>query len=464
MKNSQKTNEKRQKSSEISNNLWYNRIVKNPIIPMKRGCFTMINYTTLAYQLKREILKYSKKICKGLTRPEFKFITNMFYGILESNSCHLSKISRALGENITLKKTIERLSRNLSELDDAERMFSNYIEIVQKETNDRTIFVIDESDVSKPYSVALEAISKVRDGSTGEITKGYHLLEMTALLPKHKMPMPVYEKEYTSAEDNFESQPTEVLEGLKVLTKTFGKKGIRALDRGYDNLEYYKYFITNSEKFVIRAKQNRNIVYRGETLNILDVAKKYKGKYSLPFTDKKGKKLECKVSIIPVALPKYPNAQLNLVVVYGFGAIPMMLLSNLNSEDNRLALAITKVYLMRWRIEEYYRFVKQQFEFENFRVRSLKSIRNLNTILTILVGLIGIMSEKQGESKLVMEVIAASKRIYGTKKKNGKSIFLYYAVADGIFNILQKCKDGIRSYIEPLKMPRSTQLCFAGIS
>ncbi len=423
----------------------------------------MTNYTTLAYQLKREILNFSKKICKGLTRPEFKFITDMLYGMLESNSCHLSKISRALGESIALKKTIERLSRNLSELDDAGKMFSNYIKIVQKDTNDKTIFVIDESDVSKPYSVALEALSKVRDGSTGEITKGYHLLEMTALMPKHKMPVPVYERVYTSVEDNFESQPTEVLEGLKTLTKTFGKKGIRALDRGYDSLEFYKYFLTNSEKFIIRAKRNRNVVYHGETMNILDVANKYKGKFNLPFTNKQGRKLDCKVSIIPVALPKYPDKQLNLVVVYGFGTTPMMLLSNLNSEDSRLAVTITKVYLMRWRIEEYYRFMKQQFKFEDFRVRSLKSIRNLNTILTILVGLIGIMSEKQGETKLVMEILSVSKRIYGTKKKDGKSKFLYYAIADGIFTILRKCKDGIKSYIKPLKMPYSNQICFAGI-
>jgi len=423
----------------------------------------MTNYTILAYQLKREILNFSKKICKGIKRPEFKFMTDMLYGLLESNSCHLSKISRALGESIALKKTIERLSRNLSELADTEIIFSNYIEIVKKDTDDKTIFVIDESDVSKPYSIALESLSKVRDGSTGEITKGYHLLEMTALLPKHKMPVPVYEKVYTSAEDNFESQPAEVLEGLKKLSKTFGKKGIRALDRGYDSLEFYKYFLTNNEKFITRAKQNRNVLYHGEIINILDVAKKYKGKFNLPFTNKQGKKLDCKVSIIPVALPKYPDKQLNLVVVYGFGTTPMMLLSNLKSEDTRLAVTITKVYLMRWRIEEYYRFMKQQFKFEDFRVRSLKSIRNLNTILTMLVGLIGIMSEKHNETKLVMEILSVSKRIYGIKKKNGKSKFLYYAIADGIFTILRKSKDGIKSYIKPLKMPFSNQTCFAGI-
>ena len=73
----------------------------------------MINYTKLAGCLKREILNFSKKVCKGLKKPEFKLITNMFYGISESKSCHLSKISRTLKEPITLKKTIERLSCGL---------------------------------------------------------------------------------------------------------------------------------------------------------------------------------------------------------------------------------------------------------------------------------------------------------------------------------------------------------------
>lgn len=268
----------------------------------------MTNYTILAYQLKREILNFSKKICKGIKRPEFKFMTDMLYGLLESNSCHLSKISRVLGESIALKKTIERLSRNLSELADTEIMFSNYIEIVKKDTDDKTIFVIDESDVSKPYSIALESLSKVRNGSTGEITKGYHLLEMTALLPKHKMPVPVYEKVYASTDGNFESQLVEVLEGLKKLSKTFGKKGIRALDRGYDSLEFYKYFLMNNEKFITRAKQNRNVLYHCETINILDVANKYKGKFNLPFTNKQGKKLDCKATLY---LYHYQNIPIN---------------------------------------------------------------------------------------------------------------------------------------------------------
>jgi hypothetical protein len=57
-----------------------------------------------------------------------------------------------------------------------------------------------------------------------------------------------------------------------------------------------------------------------------------------------------------------------MIVVHGFGETPVMLISNIKFSDKRLPVVITKVYLMRWRIEEYYRFKKQQFGFEDFRV------------------------------------------------------------------------------------------------
>lgn len=59
---------------------------------------------------------------------------------------------------------------------------------------------------------------------------------------------------------------------------------------------------------------------------------------------------------------------LNLVVCYGFGNVPMMLITKLKSDDKRLSVAVVKVYLMRWKIEEYYRFKKQQFNLEDMRV------------------------------------------------------------------------------------------------
>ena len=412
----------------------------------------MSNFNTLTHNLKRGFLKFSEKVKKNLSRPDFKFTSQMIYGMFKSQSCNLSKIGRALNEDITLKKTIDRLSRNLNEFNQGSVMIENYLKTVKSQINDKTILIVDGSDITKTYTTKMEGISKVRDGSTGEYKLGYHTLGVTALTPERKMPIPVYTKVYTPKEDGFISEDDEVLKGLKFLGKHFSKKNIRAFDRGYDNNIYYEYLIKNDEKFIIRAKKNRDVIYKGKRVNILELAKKFKGKYKLNFANKHGFKTECKLSIIPIRLVCRPNDDLNLVVCYGFGKCPMMLITNLKSEDKRLSAAVVKVYLMRWRIEEYYRFKKNQFKYEDWRVRSLNSIRNLDLILMIVVGYIGYISEKQEEKAYVLELIKISKRIYETAN------FVFYAVADGLFTVLSKGKAGIGELLK--KKPPSTQLTF----
>ena len=61
------------------------------------------------------------------------------------------------------------------------------------------------------------------------------------------------------------------------------------------------------------------------------------------------------------------------------------------------------------------------------------------------------MSEHQDKSILVNEVIECSKRIYGRPK------FIYYALGDGIFSILQKTRTGIMNFLAPVKYIRLQQ-------
>ena len=283
----------------------------------------MINYNRLGYEIKRDLANFSEKISNGLKRPQSKFLLQMIYGILAGNKLHLSEIARSLNENITLKKTIDRLSRNLSAFKEKETVMKNYISEVKKQINEENaVIIIDNSDITKPCSPKMEAISDVHDGSTGEIRKGYFTVETAVLSQNEKMQ------------------------------------------------------------------------------NIMDVAGNYKGNYRMDFKDKHGKKIECKISYIPVQLCEFPNKTLVLVAVYGFGAQPMLLLTNLDlSEKKKLCMIATKVYLMRWRIEEYFKFKKQQFELEDLRVMSLQSIRNLNLFATLVTGYIGIMSCEKGDTR-----------------------------------------------------------------
>ena len=75
--------------------------------------------TTNTYQLKRDIVNFSKKICKDSNKPTSKFVTDMFFGISKSKDILLSSIAEALDEDISKINTIDRISNNLSlDLDD----------------------------------------------------------------------------------------------------------------------------------------------------------------------------------------------------------------------------------------------------------------------------------------------------------------------------------------------------------
>ena len=412
----------------------------------------MNNYNTLASNLKRGILRFSEKISEGLTRPDFKLASQMIYGVLASQSCHLSKIGRALGEPISLKKTVERLSRNLSGFKDGAKLFENYIRKVRGCFSSRTILIVDGSDITKPCSSKLEGLGEVRDGSTGKTGMGYHTVGVSALTPEKKQPIGVYSRVYSASEKGFVSADEETLKALRFLGKRFNKSNIRAFDRGYDANVYYEHLIGNQEKFIIRAKKNRDVIHNGERKNILALANQFKGKYSLKFKKKNGVTADCKISAVPIKLPCKPNDGLNLVICRGIGKEPLMLITNLKSDDSRLCVAITKVYLMRWRIEEYYGFKKQQFDFEDFRVRSLRSIRNLDLFLTVAIGYIGMMGEKAEERETSMALISISKRIYKTQK------FLFYALADGLFAVFAKANQGVADLLR--KKPKDPQLSF----
>ena len=120
----------------------------------------------------------------------------------------------------------------------------------------------------------------------------------------------------------------------------------------------------------------------------------------------------------------------------------MMLASNISLKSKEDLIKVVRCYIDRWRIEEYFKFKKQEYHFENLRVRSLKAINNLNKMLSYVIGLIGLLSEKIGKREFVNKIIKESKSLR-------ESVYLwFYQLARGIYNILKMARIGIRDWQE----------------
>ena len=118
----------------------------------------------------------------------------------------------------------------------------------------------------------------------------------------------------------------------------------------------------------------------------------------------------------------------------------MMLLTNMKPENEEFTKIVNKVYIKRWKIEEYFRFKKQQFGFEKELVRTLNSIRTLNVLLTIVIGFIGIFSDKQKEIQY-LAVFNASESL----RKNRDIVLVFYAVERGLKKIFSFNYNGVKN-------------------
>ena len=402
----------------------------------------MDNFTINNYEMKRDIINFSKKICEGASKPESKFTMDMIYGISKSKDVLLSSIAGALDEDTKKAYTIDRLSDNLSN-DLSNSIDENYCNLAMDSLGENPVFLIDDSDIIKPLGEKFEDLGIVRDGSSRNKSyeKGYHHTEIVGLTQNKKQPISLFSKIHSSTQKDFVSANDITFEGIDKIVNMLNKrkqKGIFVNDRGYDNNLIFNHYFEKNQYFIIRLKENRKVYCNHRWHKITAIRDSHKGKIKMNLLFQ-GEEKECSVSVIKVQITA-KKKWINLVLVYGLGETPMMLASNIPIKSKEDVIKIARCYLDRWRIEEYFKFKKQEYNFENFRVRTLKSINNLNKMLTYTIGLIALLSEKIGKREFVNKIIKESKSL----KDN---VYLwFYQLARGIYNILSKAKCGIRDW------------------
>ena len=404
----------------------------------------MNNFTTNTYEMKREIVNFSKKVTDGVNKSTSKFIMDMIYGISKSKSCLISEISRSLEEKINLNYTIERLCDNLNNIKEEEINIikGNYLKEIEELFGEEAISIFDDSDIAKPYGKKFEDLDKVIDASSidGKVVSGYHVCEAVILGKNQKQPISVYSKIYSCKSDNFESKNKYTIESIDVVRNVLKRKCNMIFDRGYDDNKLIDYIDKNGDYFVIRMNDKRNFLFKGKKKNCYKEAIKRKGKVRMELWFDDNEKYEVYVSHTRVTLP-YNKKEYELVIVYGLSEErPLILLTNRNIKSKEDVIKVVRMYFYRWRIEEYFRAKKQEYKFEDMRIRTLKGMNVLNLILTIHLGHIGKLVEKLDKKLLTIKIIERSKSL------RNKILVWISQMAKGISEILKYAKAGIKEW------------------
>ena len=417
----------------------------------------MCNFTMNSYEMKRDILNFSKKVSEGVNKSTSKFVMDMQFGLAKSGSCLISEISRSLNEDIKLNYTIERLCDNLANMynDESDLIWNNYLDEVKKNVDlDNPIVLFDDSDINKEYSRKLEDLDRVIDASSQDkrIVNGYHVCEATIITKNEKQPLSIYSQIYSCKSKNFESKNKYTIKSIKTAEKLVGSNFTGVFDRGYDDNKIFNYMEKNKHKFVVRLDDQRVLLFKGIRRNVEEVSKTRKGKIKMTalFDDNEEKKLM--ISYTKAILP-YNKKEYTVVFVYGLSEEhPMKLLTNIKTAEKEDVIKIVRLYLSRWRIEEHFRGKKQEYDFENMRVRTLKAMNNLNMMLTIHLGYIAMLADKIDRKLLVIKIIEASKSL------RRKIIVWLSQISRGIKEILKYCHTGIKEWQDIEQRPDNKQL------
>jgi hypothetical protein len=383
----------------------------------------------LAAKIQGQIEHFSGKLSAGLSVPAARMVREVLVGIQARGSVRLSEIGRALNETTALKKVIERVGRHLRRREVRDKVQGNLLRLAASTIRDETLLVVDPTDISKPYARRMEHLARVRDGSTGELTNGYWCCQVVGVERGSPDVVPLYQALYSQRAPDFVSENEEILKAVDAVWDATEGRGVVVVDRGGDRIELLKSWVEASRDFVIRMRGDRHVVHRKRLESVEAVARRCRPKYRTTIVREEGaKEMVYRLGFggTTVRLPG-SRKSLSLMVVWGFGQKPLMLLSTLPRGSRKRAWRIVESYLARWRVEEAIRFMKQSYDLEDIRLLSYERLRTMAVLVMAAAYFACVHLGSRAKLRiLTCHVYEAAQRIFGIAD------FRFYAIADGI--------------------------------
>jgi hypothetical protein len=386
---------------------------------------------------------YLGRFSDYFNRPDWKFLVQMCFGILESGEVKLSKIAQALGERTSLKKTTERLARHLGRVVFWQEILSGVLHVQRRALRSCQYLVFDISDIQKSYASCMEGLAWVHDGSksnrrgdtTGSVGLGYWLANVVGVSSDGSRLVPAYSELY-SLDWESTSENQKMLAAIRTVCEVCGKEGIWVLDRGGDRFEVMFPLVKEGINFVIRQNGRRQLWYGGKRRSFRWVSRQAKLNYTSTVRKKhKNRNVERTYSAGAVRVRLTPGGpDLWLVVSKAEGRGYTWYLSHLSTDDEQEAVELAlRGYGYRWKIEEVHRHVKAAYNWEGICLRRYVALKNMNAVFWMAMSFV----YSQLES-VPLELFTRLNLIYKHKVREVLG-FIYYKLSVALKLLFARC-------------------------
>jgi hypothetical protein len=186
------------------------------------------------------------------------------------------------------------------------------------------------------------------------------------------------------------------------------------------------------------SRETGNVIYQGHPVIASELSSSTKMLYAERIVREERGAEKAQTIEFGFRRVRFPGSkeQLFLVVVKGFGAQPLMLLTNLEVRPTRKSLFfVVEAYIRRWQIEETIRFGKQTYRIQDIRLRRYTRLQNMIALTLAAAYFVAVwLGEGVRLPLLTHRALTAARRLFSIPD------FRYYALADGIKWTFEGCQ------------------------
>lgn len=341
-----------------------------------RGLFLNKSTMNVSHIAGKNLHDFFRPFSRVLKKAQQKNCFSMLKGMIEGETVQLSSVGKKLGERG--KTFCEKVGRMLAGIG-----LLGLVQLSKMEGTKFELLIVDESDCQRRYAKKIKGVTNIRDGSTGDIHgKGYGLFCVVGKTDEGYVPLILerYEEQNRSLE--------------KIILKTMERLGpdhggVWTMDRGFDDRKAFDLLLNHDQQFLIRIDRRggQRLLVVGEEYekHLVSELTAHMGEIGYRRVRLPGRKEE--LTLIHYHWKKYRE--------------PIALLTTLTPRTMKQAIAIAKKYLKRWKIEDYFRFVKTRLNLEDIMIQKPKRVDGLLTL--VLLASAFIMKYEQSKRDYALE-------------------------------------------------------------